>query len=61
MVILLAIPLGILCLIIGWVCFRGEHTKQAVFFSILGASALAFAALMSLATHLLVKQIGSIS
>ena len=55
MMIILAIPIGILCLLIAWACHRSQCGKQALIFSALGFSSLIAAVLMIYGSHWLLE------
>ena len=57
MMIILAIPFGVLCLLIAFVCYRAECFKQTLVFSLLGVSALGAAALMLFGSHWLLQNL----
>ncbi len=40
MIILISIPLGILCLMIAFLCFRHQHGKHALVFGLAGLGAI---------------------
>ncbi len=61
MMIILAIPLGLLCLLIAFLCYRANGKKQALTFSLIGISSLVFAALMLYWTHLLIEELPPVS
>lgn len=58
MIVFFAIPIGLLCLIIAWLCLRGKHHKQAVTFSVIGISSLAVAFLLIYWTEILIRLLG---
>ena len=55
MMILLAVPIGILCLLIAFVCYRADCRKQTLIFTLLGITALGAAALMAVGSHWLLQ------
>lgn len=57
MMIILAIPFGVLCLLIAFVCYRAKCLKQTLVFSLLGVSALGAAALMLFGSHWLLQNL----
>jgi len=57
MMILLAVPFGVLCLLIAFVCYRAECMKQTLIFTLLGITALGSAALMAVGSHWLLQNL----
>lgn len=58
MILFFVIPIGILCLIVAWLCLRGNHRKQALTFSLIGLSSLGVAVLLIYWTQILIQQLG---
>lgn len=55
MMIILAVPFGILCLIIAALCYRAECQKQTWIFLLFGVSSLGAAVLMAYGSHWLLQ------
>ena len=55
MMIIFAIPIGILCLIIAFACYRAHCIKQTLIFSLLGVTVLGAATLMAFGSHWLLQ------
>ncbi len=57
MMVLLAVPFGVLCLLIAFVCYRARAMKQSLIFALLATTSLGAAALMVAGSHWLVKNL----
>jgi len=55
--ILLAVPIGILCLLIAFACYRADCRKQTLIFTLLGITTLGAAALMAVDSHWLLQNL----
>jgi len=57
MMIILAVPLGILCFIVAYHCYRAKHAKKAVWCAALGVFFLVGAAVMGYGTVVMMQNI----
>ncbi|MCA1796702.1 MAG: hypothetical protein LC645_04005 [Geobacteraceae bacterium] len=57
MMILLSIPLGILCFIVAYHCYRADHAAKAVWCAALGVFFLVGAAVMGYGTVVMMQNI----